>query len=298
MDHFGGIHLFMQAAETRSFVEAGRLSGVSASAVGKAVARLEQRLGVRLFHRSTRSVTLTPEGSLFLDHCQRIRAEMAAAETALAGARAAPRGPLRIGIPAVAEAILLPALAGFMHAHPDIRLEIDSTDRLADVIDEGYDAVVRTGDLADSRLMSRNLGPFRHQIVAAPAYLATHGKPLVPEDLAAHACLHHRHPATGKPEPWPLWRGGTDVTPDLPVTAIAATAPARAFLATRGLGIACIPNFVAAPFVARGELVEILAGFVRPVGQLHLLWPAGRHLSPRIRAFVDHMVTNFTLPDG
>ncbi|MFV3129751.1 LysR family transcriptional regulator [Niveispirillum sp. KHB5.9] len=296
MDWFGGIHLFMQAAEARSFVDAGRLSGVSASAVGKAVARLEERLGVRLFHRSTRSITLTPEGRLFLDHCQRIQAEMAAVEASLAGA--APRGPLRIGIPAVAEAALLPILADFMRTWPDIQLEIDASDRLVDIIEEGFDAVIRTGIPADSRLMSRSLGTFRHRILAAPAYLASHGTPQVPEDLTFHACLHHRHPGTGKPEPWPLWRDGMDLPLDLPVSAIAGTAQARAFLAAEGLGIACVPPFAAGQYLKDRRLVEVLAEFVRPVGLFHLLWPAGRHLSPRIRAFVDHIVPRFGILGG
>lgn len=295
MDRFGGLHLFMQAAQTRSFVEAGRLTGVSASAVGKAVARLEERLGVRLFHRSTRSVTLTPEGQLFLEHCQRIQAEMTAAEAALAGVRAVPAGPLRIAIPAVAEAALLPLLSGFMRAYPEIMLEIEASDRLVDLIEDGFDAAIRTGTLADSRLMSRRLGSFRHTIVASPAYLAERGTPQTPHDLHRHACLHHRHPVTGKPEPWPLILGDATPALDLPVTGIAGTAQARAMLASQGLGIACVPDFVADPLLAAGTLVPILDSHVRPIGQFHLLWPAGRYLSPRIRAFLDHVVAGFPL---
>lgn len=294
MDQFGGLHLFMQAAQTRSFVEAGRLSGVSASAVGKAVARLEDRLGVRLFHRSTRSVNLTPEGQLFLDHCQRIQAEMAAAEAALAGARAVPAGPLRIAIPAVAEAALLPLLSGFMRAYPEITLEIAASDRLVDLIEEGFDAAIRTGTLADSRLMSRRLGGFRHAIVASPAYLAQRGTPQTPADLCQHTCLHHRHPVTGKPEPWPLIPRDDAPPLDLPVTGIANTAQARAMLAADGLGIACVPDFVARPLLEAGRLADILSSQVQAVGQFHLLWPAGRHLSPRIRAFLDHVTTGFS----
>lgn len=298
MDRFGGIHQFMHAADTRSFVEAARLSGVSASAVGKAVARLEERLGVRLFHRSTRSVTLTPEGQLFLDHCQRIQAEMMAAEEALSGSRAIPRGPLRIGIPAVAEALLLPALAGFMRTHPEIRLDIDASDRLVDIIEEGFDAVIRAGAPADSRLMGKGLGHFRHCVVASPAYLSKYGQPVTPADLLRHACLHYRHPVTGRPEPWPFLRAEAGPAIDLPVTALASTAPARAFLAADGLGIACVPDFVARPLLDEGRLVEILADHLRSTGRFHLLWPAGRHLSPRIRAFIDHMTQEFDLPQA
>lgn len=294
MDRFGGVHLFMQAAEHGSFVEAGRQAGVSASAVGKAVARLEERLGVRLFHRSTRSLVLTPEGRLFLDRCQRIQAEMTAAETELALSRETPRGPLRVGLPAMAEGLLLPLLADFQQTWPDIRLDIATSDGLADLIEDGFDAVIRTGPLSDSRLMSRRLGSFRHVLVASPAYLAQWGLPERPADLMHHHCLHHRHPVTGKPEPWPLTlEDGGGSAPDLPVSLVAATATARLFLAARGLGIACIPEFVAADALAHGQVVAILPAHVQPVGQFHLLWPAGRHLSPRVRVFVDHVAAHF-----
>lgn len=294
MDRFGGVHLFMQAAEMGSFVEAGRQAGVSASAVGKAVARLEERLGVRLFHRSTRSLTLTPEGRLFLERCQHIQAEMTAAEAELALSRQSPRGPLRLGLPAVAEGLLLPLLADFQRRWPDISLDITASDRLVDIIEDGFDAVIRTGQLSDSRLRSRWLGGFRHVLVASPAYLARRGMPEQPADLIHHDCLHHRHPVTGKPEPWPLVTDGKEGgLPDLPVRLLAATATARLFLAAEGLGIACLPGFVAADALARGQVVPVLPAFVQAVGQFHILWPAGRHLSPRIRLFVDHVAAHF-----
>lgn len=289
MDRLGALNVFMQAAETRSFVAAGRQLGVSPSAVGKSISRLEDRLGVRLFHRSTRSMTLTSEGRLFLERCRRIVGELEAAEEELSQAHAGPRGVLRVSLP-VAGTLFMPTLAGFMRAFPEIQLELDFTDRLVDIVEEGFDAVVRTGEAADSRLMSRKLGNFRHQIVASPAYLARHGLPKTPRELLSHACLHHRHPVTGKLEPWPLALDGADL--DLPVTTIAGSVEARIYLAEQGFGIACLPNYATKRWIAEGRLVSILGDFVHPVGVMQLLWPASRHLSPKIRVFVDFLAAN------
>lgn len=191
MDSLNGFVVFVQVAETRSFVAAGRELGVSASAIGKSVARLEEKLGVRLFHRSTRSVTLTAEGTLFLERSRRILAEIDAAELELSQASAAPRGRLRVSLPLVSS-LMLPVLGEFMRAYPQIELDLDFTDRMVDVIEEGFDAVVRTGEPADSRLSARRLGSFHMRLVASPDYLARCGVPQTPADLEQHSCLHYR----------------------------------------------------------------------------------------------------------
>ena len=157
MESLSGFVVFVQVAETRSFVAAGRLLGVSASAVGKRVVRLEEKLGVRLFHRSTRSVTLTAEGALFLERSRRILAEIEAAELELSQATATPRGRLRVSLP-MGSSLVLPVLGEFMRHYPDIELDLDFSDRMVDVIEEGFDAVVRTGEPSDSRLSSKRLG--------------------------------------------------------------------------------------------------------------------------------------------
>ena len=175
-DSLGALNVFVQAAETRSFTAAGRQLGISSSAVGKAVARLEERLGVRLFHRSTRAITLTPEGSLFLERCRRIFCEVEAAELELSRTRAHPRGVLRVSLPVVGM-LMMPTLSAFMHAWPDIELDLDFSDRLVDVIEEGFDAVIRTGEASDSRLMTRVLGTFGYRLVGAPAYFEKTGRP-------------------------------------------------------------------------------------------------------------------------
>lgn len=184
MESLNGIAFFVQAAETRSFSQAGRSLGVSSSAVGKGVSRLEERLGVRLFHRSTRSITLTAEGALFLERCRRILCEVEAAELELSETLEAPRGRLRISLPLVGM-LVMPALTAFMRRYPAIELDVDFTDRLVDVVEEGFDVVMRTGDPIDSRLMSRPLGGYRLQLVASPGYLACRGTPAAGKSSAA-----------------------------------------------------------------------------------------------------------------
>lgn len=284
MDNLGSLTAFVQAAEARSFTAAGRRLGVSSSAIGKAVARLEERLGVRLLHRSTRTITLTPEGARFLDRCRRIFSEIEAAEQEIARTQEAPRGRLRVSLP-LAGMLMMPTLSAFMHAYPEIELDLDFTDRLVDVIDEGFDAVIRAGEIADSRLMTRLLGSFRLLLVAAPAYLARRGIPERPEDLIDHACLQHRFATSGKFERWPLKAGDID----LPASAIVNTIEPLIYMAEQGLGIACLPDFAIRDQLDRGILVTILDAHVEHEGLFRILWPSSRHLSPKLRVFVDFM---------
>lgn len=289
MDSLNGIAFFVQAAEARSFSEAGRVLGVSASAVGKSVSRLEERLGVRLLHRSTRSITLTAEGTLFLERCRRILCEVEAAELELSQTREAPQGRLRVSLP-LADALLMPALTAFMQRYPAIVLELDYSNRLVDVIEEGYDVVIRTGEPSDSRLMSRPLAPYHLQLVAAPNYLARRGTPQSPADLADHACVRHRFPNTGRLEPWPLKLA--DGAPD-PVPAPSMVCNASSALldvALAGLGIACLPDFMVRQALARGELVTLLEAHTEHQGVFRLLWPSSKHLAPKLRVFIDFMV--------
>ena len=288
MDSLNGFVVFNQVAETRSFVAAGRLLGVSASAVGKSVARLEEKLGVRLFHRSTRSVSLTAEGLLFLERSRRILAEIEAAELELSQASAAPRGRLRVSLPLVS-ALVLPVLGEFMRAYPDIELDLDFTDRIVDVVEEGFDAVVRTGDPADSRLSARRLGRFQMRLVASPDYLARRGMPQVPADLRAHACLHHRMPHSGKLEPWALRQLPGDPELQLPTSMICNNIETRVCFALQGLGIAYVPDFAVREPLADGRLRPVLVDHVQRGGVFHVLWPASKHPSPKVRALVDFL---------
>lgn len=291
MDSLGSLHAFVQAAEARSFTVAGQQLGVSSSAIGKAVARMEQRLGVRLFHRSTRSITLTAEGALFLERCRRIFSEIEAAELELSQTQDAPRGTLRVGLP-LAGMLMMPTLVAFMRAYPEIMLDLDFSDRVVDVIEEGFDAVVRFADVGDSRLMSRALGTYRRRLVAAPAYLTAKGVPLTPDDLRAHACLHHKFPTSGKFERWPLRSEHAGIESGLPKTAVASTLEPLICMAEQGLGIGYLPDFAIGRQLREGLLVTVLDDYTDRSGPLRVLWPSNRHLAPKLRAFVDFLAAN------
>lgn len=291
MESLNGFMVFVQVAETRSFVAAGRLLGVSASAVGKSVVRLEEKLGVRLFHRSTRSVTLTAEGALFLERSRRILAEIEAAELELSQASTAPRGRLRVSLPMVS-ALVLPVLGDFMRHYPEIELDLDFTDRMVDVIEEGFDAVVRTGEPVDSRLTARRLGEFRSHLVASPAYLARRGTPMVPADLQQHTCLHYRFPNSGKLEPWTLRQIPGEPALAIPTSMVCNNIETRLCFALQGLGIAYLPEFAIREPLADGRLQPVLATYAQRTGVFYVLWPASKHPSPKVRALVDFLCAN------
>lgn len=288
MDKLTAFDAFVQSAETGSFVAAGRKLGLSASAVGKAVVRLEQRLNVRLFHRNTRNMTLTEEGRLFLERCRLIFEEIEAAEAELAQSNRMPRGRLRVSLPLVGM-LLTPVMAEFMRAWPEVQLDLDFSDRLVDVVEEGFDAVIRTGQPSDSRLMSRNVGRFQLKIVASPDYLARCGLPVTPDDLTQHQCLRQRSPSTGKLRPWPFARAGRQGKIVLPERMSATAVDPLIELAIEGMGIACLPPFAIRGEIADGRLVSILDEWVTETDQFNVLWPVSRQITPKLRAFIDFM---------
>lgn len=284
-DSLGALNVFVQAAETRSFTVTGRQFGVSSSAVGKAIARLEDRMGVRLFHRSTRAITLTPEGQMFLERCRRVLGELEAAELELAQTRAHPSGQLRVSLPLVGM-LMIPTLTAFMEAWPKIELDLDFSDRLVDVIAEGFDAVIRSGEPTDSRLMTRRLGNSGFRIVGAPAYFERHGTPQSAAELTHHRCLHHRYPSTGKLEPWHV--DGVE-SGALPRTAISSAIEPLLDMTEHGLGIACLPDFAVRDHCANGRLVAVLEDAAKGSAEFRVYWPSSRHISPKLRVFVDFM---------
>ena len=282
MDSFSGLESFVRAADLLSFADAGRALGISASAVGKNVARLEQQLGLRLFHRTTRQVRLTQEGTLFHERCRRILDELHDARAAMQAAAQAPRGRLRVSLPTIGYRFLLPVLPEFQARYPEVELDLDFNDHLVDVVEAGLDVVIRSGELADSRLVARRLGPFRFILAASPAYLAERGVPLTPADLAGHTSLRYRFLNSGKLEEWTL-----PGLPAMPIALACNNMEAMLGAAVSGLGLAYMPDFLARDALARGELQQVLAQQLTHSGQFSALWPSSRQLSPKVRAFVD-----------
>ncbi|PVZ10524.1 MULTISPECIES: LysR substrate-binding domain-containing protein [unclassified Pseudomonas] len=287
MDSLNGIQSFVKTAELLSFVKAARALGISASAVGKNVARLEGSLKVRLFQRSTRKVNLTAEGELFYQRCRRILDDLQDAEAMLCHAAQAPRGRLRVSLPTIGYRFLLPLMPAFRNAYPEVELEMDFNDNLVDVIEEGFDVVIRSGGLADSGLMARKLGAFRFVLCAAPGYLARKGRPLALPDLESHECLRYRFVTTGKLMDWSLSANPEITQLRLPTVLTLNNMEAVRMAAVDGHGIAYMPDFLVREALETGALETVLDAHMQDRGQFWALWPSSRHLSPKIRVFVD-----------
>jgi DNA-binding transcriptional LysR family regulator len=281
------IATFVQAAESLSFVGAARLLGVSASAVGKTVAKLEKSLGVRLFQRSTRTSRLTEEGRLFYASCRKVLDDLQDAEAMVSQTVQKPRGRLRVSLPTIGYRFLVPHIAEFHRLYPEVELDLDFNDRLVDIIEDGFDAVIRSGDLPDSRLMSKLLGPFRLVLCAAPRYLEKHGMPRSIADLSHHSCLQFRFPSSGKIRGWPFPDGAAQPQTDSFALLTCSNMEAIRALTIEGLGLGYMPDFLAQSAIDQGVLKRVPLDLPVDEGRFWVLWPSSRQLSPKIRVFVD-----------
>jgi len=298
LDSLEDFAVFVRVAETRSFAETARLIGVSASAVAKRIARLEGRLKVRLLHRSTRVITLTAEGGMLLARSRRVLEEAQEAELELSHATAAPRGRLRLSLPMI-RTPFLPLLAEFMRVHPAIDLDLDLSDRMVNIVEEGFDAVIRTGEPDNSALSARRLGSWPMLLVASPAYLARRGRPERTSDLARHSCLHHCFTNTGKLERWPLVWSEDEGGVALPVSMVCNNLEGRVCFVENGLGIACLPEFSVREALTAGTLEVVLSAFTEPRNTtFRIFWPSSRHPSPKVRALVDFLVRQLAVETG
>lgn len=288
LESMSGLVAFVASVETGGFAAAGRRLGVSASAIGKAVARLEARLGVRLLQRTTRSIALTGEGNLLFERAARIIEDIQEAENAIAETRTFPRGRLKVSIPAaMGRRIIVPALDQFIAAYPKIALDVSLDDRTVDVVEGGFDLVLRTGELEDSRLIARKLAPHRFVTCASPAYLERRGAPETPDDVPNHTCLRLRFPTTGRLEYWAFkgWK-----PPGRPPTGpVFNDSEAVALAALAGLGLAQLPHYLAARAIADGRLRTVLASYAVDRGGIWLVWPPARSESPRVRVFAEFL---------
>jgi len=285
LDSLTALSTFARAAEVSSFTRAGQQLGLSSSAIGKTVVRLEGQLGVRLFHRTTRNIRLTEEGRLLLESCRRIISEVRTIEQAFIQTKKAPKGRLRVSLPLFGE-LLMPILSQFIRTYPDVKLDMDFSDQLVDVVGGGFDAVIHIGDTVDSRLMSRTLGRYRLVIVGAPTYFARAGVPTTPAELAKHACLHYKSLATGKLQRWPFGQTLSDNDPTLPMTASASALAPLVALASLGEGIACLPDFAIRSQIQDGSLVSILNDHIEHTDTVRAVWPSSRFMSPKLRVFI------------
>ena len=262
LDRLTGLIAFARAGSLGSFTAAARSLGISPSAVSKSVQRLEQQLGVSLFTRTTRSLTLTPEGRELHERAVRLLRDAEEIEQVAKAVRAEPTGTLRIAVSLpIGLHLVAPALPAFRKLHPKVSIDLRIDDRLVDIVEQGIDIAVRIGELADSRLLSRRLSPLRLCAYAAPAYLAARGTPTHPDELAAHDTVNLRYQSSGQAFRWPFRIGEREIeiVPTSRIIVDASEAVMATLVAGGGIGISA--TFVAAPYVARGELALVLGDF-------------------------------------
>jgi DNA-binding transcriptional LysR family regulator len=286
------VTIFLGIAEARTFRGAAKALGIPASTVSAKLAQLENDLGVRLFERTTRVVRLTDAGRRYRELATPAVEALVEARRALLDLRAAPSGLLRVTAPLeLGEFVLGPVLTTYLGRYPDVRVHVDLTSRHVNLVEEGFDVALRAGELRDSSLISRALGaPHAFAICASRSYLARHGTPKHPRDLADHACLMmHDHQV---PAEWEFTDGRRRIAVRVGGTVSVNSFTLLRELAIAGFGIARLPRFVAAPALAEGSLRAILRGHSL-AQSFHALYPSSRHLSPRVRTFLEVVDTEF-----
>jgi DNA-binding transcriptional LysR family regulator len=281
------LRLFDAIVERGGISAAARKLGREKSTVSRDLAALEERLGVRLLHRTTRSVSLTEAGSILLAYARRVVEEIEHAEQALEALSDEPRGVLRVTAPyAIVRFVLAPRLQAFQDRYPDLSINLDSTTQVLDLVEQGIDVALRVGELPASTLVARKLCDAQQILVATPAYAAARGLPSGPLDLGGHRLIELGNAVDGG-----AWRMfGPDGTETAAAVAprLAAADPGIVIdLALQGLGIACAPDLYCAEPIAKGTLVRVLPGHHRGFRPVHAVYPSRRQLTPKVRAFVD-----------
>lgn len=294
MDRFAAIEAFVRVAENQSFSAGSRKLGKSKSLISRQIAGLEAELGVRLFHRTTRSLTLTEAGRGFLERATRILTDMDDAILSASSLQSTPRGCLRINAPMSFGFLhLAPALPDFLRRYPDIQVDMVMNDRLVDLVDEGFDVAVRIGRLTDSSLIVRKLSPIRIAVCASPAYLAQHGEPQTPSDLVNHHCLINS--TTTPSNEWRFIRPDGQHWPvNIHGQLRANNGDALKAAVINGLGLTMLPTFIVGEDMQAGRLVSVLTDFIPQDSALHAVYPHSRLLSPKVRAFVDFLAERFS----
>lgn len=288
MDRIELFRIFARVVETASFTRAAETLRLPRSSVSAAVIELEARIGARLLHRTTRKVSVTQDGSAFYERCLRAIAEVEETENLFRQGNAKPSGRLHIDVPGrIGRLVIAPALPAFLDEFPGIDLELGITDRVVNLVEERIDCALRVGPLADSGLIARPVGELPLINVASPGYLARHGVPRTPDDLARHSAVNYASPSTGRIERWE-WMDGA-ATRAVPMRSRVTVNSAEAYIAccVAGLGLIQIPAYDVRNHLDAGELVEVMPEHRAAPLPMTLLYPHRQHLSRRLQVFVE-----------
>lgn len=288
--------LFVAIMETGSLAAAARKLRLSSGQASKLLARLEGDLGLRLLNRSTRALSATEVGHAYYDRIRTILDDLDALESEVQDRAAAPRGQLRVTAPLTFGTLrLVPMLNDFAKAYPEIGLDVSFTDRMVNLVDEGFDVAIRAGRVADSSLIARKLCDMHTVLVCSPGYAASRGEPAHPTDLAQHDCIIDTN--FRDPLQWRFRAAGKPVTVTLSGRLRYSNAEACLQAAEAGLGIAHLPDFVAGPSLAAGRTQSLLADFAEAPGGIFALYPPGRHLTAKLRALLDFLSPRLQRPN-
>ncbi len=291
----GSIALFCKAAETGNFTSAAESMGVTPAAVSRSIGRLEERLKVKLFARTTRRVKLTDDGRAYFEQCDQALAQLQEAERIVTGNQASPSGRLRLSVPTTyGHHRILPILPKFMKKFPLIDLDVSISNRNIDFVEEGFDVAIRMGELDDSRLIAHKLEDAELCLFASPTYLKRTPKLRTLSDLHAHDCIQFIMPSSGRPIAWSFFEKGIET--DLVTTSrihIQDDVLGGVTLAKAGGGVFQSYRFIVAHELASGELTEVLSAYAGRARPFNILYPQNRHLASRVRVFVDFVLGYF-----
>jgi DNA-binding transcriptional LysR family regulator len=279
---------FAQTARRGSFAAAARDLGSSPSTLAKSVARLEAALGVKLFHRTTRQVSLTADGERLFHRCERVLAELEDLQADAAGARAAPTGTLRVSLPIYyGRRFVMPLLAELLRQHEMLALDVRLQDGFADLVRDGIDLAVRIGELSDSTLVARRIDWQHLVMVASPQYLKAHGTPQRLEDLAGHKAVTFRMPSSGRSRPWQFRQRRRSIEMHPTQSVQVNDTEALGTAALLGLGLTQLPDYIVQDEIARGELVLLLQSYQPEPMPISAVVPSGRLVPPRVRLLLE-----------
>ena len=299
MNKLQAMQVFVRVVETGAMTRAADSLQMPKATATTLIQQLEADLGVKLLNRTTRSVSVTTDGAAYYPRCVAILAQIRDTEESLAHRHAAPGGRLRVDVPTLmARLVIVPALPAFFARYPDIDLQLGCSERRADLIEEGIDCAVWSGELEDSSLIARRVGLLYFGTCAAPSYLAAHGQPRHPDDLASHRCINHFSPRTGKIFDWAFAKNGARIQTSLRGQVALDDENSYLAAAEAGLGVAQIPAFVLKEALERGTLELVLGDWFPEPAPLHVVYPQNRHLSSKIRVFVDWVAELFAEHDG
>jgi LysR family transcriptional regulator for bpeEF and oprC len=299
MNKLQAMQVFVRVVETGGVTRAADSLHMPKATATTLIQQLEGTLGVKLLNRTTRSVNVTPDGAAYYSRCVAILAEIRETEESLAQRHASPQGRLRVEVPTLmARLVIVPALPTFFARYPDIDLQLGCSERRSDLIEEGIDCAVWSGELQDSTLIARRVGLLYFGTCASPAYIAAHGEPHHPDDLNAHRCINHFSPRTGKMFDWVFVKNGARIQASLRGYIALDDENSYVTAVEAGLGIAQIPAFVLKEAMERGSLELLLGDWFPDPAPLSVVYPENRHLSSKIRVFVDWVAELFSEHDG